>query len=181
MSATPTGPDGTEVLTEVLAPVIERAGLELEEASISEGTPRIVRVVVDREDGPDSVGLEEIAELSAPLGEALDASVMTGDEPYELEVSSPGATRPLTLPRHWRRNVQRMVKLVTFDGEDVGGLLLGADEDGIEIEPVRPPAKKGMKSKTLDPVRIGYDRIRRGTVDIEATAARQLNRASEEG
>ena len=32
-----------------------------------------------------------------------------GDEPYTLEVSSPGVDRPLTLPRHWRRNVGRLV------------------------------------------------------------------------
>lgn len=180
MPATSTGPGGAQALSDAVLPVIEAAGLVLEDADIAEGNPPVVRLVVDRPDGTDSVGLDQIAELTGPLGEALDASVMTGDAPYELEVSSPGASRPLTQPRHWVRNVGRMVKVSVSAGEDVSGLLLAADEDGVDVEPVLPPAKKGMRSRTLDPVRLAYADIRRGKVDIEATAARQLKHLDEE-
>src|SRR5690606_10192619 len=75
------------------------------------------QVVVDRDQG---VGLDAIAEVSRALSAALDradeagAAVMPGE--YVLEVSSPGVDRPLTEPRHWRRNVGRLVA-VTVAGE----------------------------------------------------------------
>ena len=51
----------------------------------------------------------------------------------QLEVSSPGVDRPLTLPRHWRRNVGRLVKVTR------PGLLHrpgdGGDGDGVPSPP----------------------------------------------
>ena len=49
----------------------------------------------------------------------LDASDVMGEQPYTLEVTSRGVDRPLTLPRHWRRNADRLVKVTTTDGDDV--------------------------------------------------------------
>ncbi len=45
-------------------------------------------------------------------------------------MSSPGVDRPLTLPRHWRRNVGRLVK-VKVDGHTVIGRVLAADDDAV--------------------------------------------------
>jgi len=52
-----------------------------------------------------------------------------GEHPYTLEVTSPGTDRPLTLPRHWRRNRSRLVKVTTSDGETVTGRVTDSDED----------------------------------------------------
>ena len=46
----------------------------------------------------------------------LDDSDVMGEQPYTLEVTSRGVDRPLTLPRHWRRNADRLVKVTLADG-----------------------------------------------------------------
>ena len=48
---------------------------------------------------------------------------------YQLEVSSPGVDRPLTLPRHWRRNIGRLVKVGPMVGR-----VVGVDDAGVMFE-----------------------------------------------
>jgi ribosome maturation factor RimP len=100
-------------LRAVIEPVVGAAGYDLEDVSISRaGRRHIVRVIVD---GDRGVSLDAIAEVSRAVSGALDdAEASTGElivGEYQLEVSSPGVERPLTLPRHWRRNVGRLVKV----------------------------------------------------------------------
>ena len=174
MQSIPSPLPGVAELTAAVDPVVRAAGLIVEAVETPGGTPPVVRVVVDREEGPEGPSLDAVAELSEALGEVLDAGVLSGPEPYDLEVTTPGASRPLTLPRHWRRNVSRMVVVKTLEGEELRGLLLAADEDGIEMEPIRPAPKKGMKDKVLPAQRLAYAQLRKGKVDVEATAARVL-------
>ena len=47
----------------------------------------------------------------------LDESDVMGEQPYTLEVTSRGVDRPLTLPRHWRRNADRLVEVTLADGD----------------------------------------------------------------
>ena len=57
----------------------------------------VLRVFVDKQGG---VTIDDCAVISNQLGDILDAK-MDHDEPYNLEVSSPGLDRPLTKPRHF--------------------------------------------------------------------------------
>jgi ribosome maturation factor RimP len=100
-------------LRTVVEPVVVAAGYDLEDLSVSRiGRRYVVRVVVDRDGGLD---LDAVADVSRVLSRALDEAEETGGDliagEYQLEVSSPGVDRPLTLPRHWRRNVGRLVKV----------------------------------------------------------------------
>jgi len=100
----------------VLTPAVQSAGLELEDVELrTVGRRLVVRVLVDSDHG---VTLDEVAVASRAVSDALDSSDVLGDEAYTLEVSSPGVDRPLTLPRHWRRNVGRLVS-VTDDAATV--------------------------------------------------------------
>ena len=104
-------------LRELLAPVTTAAGYDLEDVEVSTaGRRSVVRVIVDRDGGVD---LDDVAELSRAVSDALDAGDAFGDSPYVLEVTSPGVDRPLTEPRHWRRNVGRLVKTEAFTGRVV--------------------------------------------------------------
>ncbi len=120
-------------LTSELAPVVEAAGHDLEQLDVvPAGRRRVVRVLVDRDGGTT---LDDVAEVSRVLSEALDA--LDAREPellagaYVLEVSSPGVDRPLTLPRHWRRNVGRLVTAFLADGSSATGRLGAADEEAV--------------------------------------------------
>ena len=64
----------------------------------------------------------------------LDDTDLMGQQAYTLEVSSPGVDRPLTLPRHWRRNTGRLVKVTFREGEPTTGRIRGTDEAGAVLD-----------------------------------------------
>ncbi|AXO33788.1 ribosome maturation factor RimP [Micromonospora sp. B006] len=126
-------------LREVIEPVVTAAGYDLEDLSVSRaGRRHVVRVIVDADGG---VNLDAVADVSRAVSAALDAAEESGGDivagEYQLEVSSPGVDRPLTLPRHWRRNVGRLVK-VTVRGDagdrQLTGRITAADDERVELE-----------------------------------------------
>ncbi len=114
-----------EVLTEPLA----ATGLDVEAIDLTPaGKRRLLRVAVDKDGG---VTLDDIAEATKEVSRVLDGpegSDVMGEQPYTLEVTSPGTDRPLTHPRHWRRNQGRLVKVTLADGRTVTGRITGSDD-----------------------------------------------------
>ena len=104
-------------LTELLAPVVEGAGAFLEGIETTRaGKYSTVRVLVDLPDGPGDLGMDALAEVSRAVSTALDeADPVKGR--YTLEVSTPGAERELSTPRHFRRAVGHDVELTVEDTE----------------------------------------------------------------
>ncbi len=93
-----TGQQPTEALREVLQDPLAASGLDLEGIQMSTaGRRSVVRVLVDKDGG---VTLDDVADATRAVGEALDDSDVMGEQPYTLEVTSRGVDRPLTLPRH---------------------------------------------------------------------------------
>jgi ribosome maturation factor RimP len=123
-------------LATVIEPVTRRAGFDLEQVRVSRlGRRHSVQVVVDRDGG---VGLDAIADVSHEVSAALDAAEAAGDAAvpgeYVLEVSSPGVDRPLTEPRHWRRNVGRLVTVPGPDGRRLTGRIASATPGGVVLD-----------------------------------------------
>lgn len=117
-----------EVLTEPLA----AQGLDVEAIEITPaGRRRLLRVAVDKDGG---VTMDDIADATKEVSRLLDDTDAMGEQPYTLEVTSPGTDRPLTLPRHWRRNASRLVKVTTRDGSGVTGRVLHSDEQGVTLD-----------------------------------------------
>ncbi|RRS02061.1 ribosome maturation factor RimP [Glycomyces terrestris] len=119
----------------ILAPAVSAAGYDLEGLTVTKAGRRLlVRVLVDKDGG---ISLDDVAVVSKACSKALDESDSTGgpfaDTAYTLEVSSPGVDRPLTEPRHWRRNIGRLVA-VNIGEEPVTGRIADASERGIELE-----------------------------------------------
>ena len=132
MPARPKGSTAlANALREILTPITEAAGFDLEAITVTAaGRRSVVRVVVDADDAD----LESIAELSRAIAAALDEEAATAliDGAYQLEVSSPGVDRPLTEPRHWRRAAGRLV-IVAIEGKDCTARVLSADADGVQL------------------------------------------------
>ncbi len=118
-------------LVAALAPVVSNAGYDLEDLEIAgAGRRTVLRVVVDRDGG---FGLDDVADLSRDVSAVLDDDdVLPGS--YVLEVSSPGVDRPLTLPRHWRRNVDRLVLVEFTEGDAVTGRVVSASETAAVLD-----------------------------------------------
>ena len=76
---------------------------------------------------------DDVKAATKAVNGVLDATTVMGDQPYTLEVTSRGVDRPLTLPRHWRRNVDRLVKASLTDGTTVTGRVTAYDEDGATL------------------------------------------------
>ena len=158
-------------LTELLEPTVASHHLVLEEVEVRRaGDQRIVHVVVDVTEGTEGILLDQVAEVSRSISEALDKDPHDTADPYELEVSSPGTSRPLTLPRHWHRNVGRMVKVNVIGEDNLLGRLTEVTETGITIVP-EITVKKGMKPKVGEPRTIEFGSIRRGNVEVEFARA----------
>jgi ribosome maturation factor RimP len=125
-----------EQIESVLAPVVQQFALELDAVEVKPAGKRsLVRVVVDG-DGSDGTGpsLDDIAEATRAVSAALDDSDAAGSGSYTLEVTSRGVTRPLTLPRHWRRNRDRLVQVSLTDGSSITGRVSEAGEESATLD-----------------------------------------------
>ena len=119
----------------VIEPVVLAAGFDLEDVNLSRaGRRHVLRVLVDADGG---ISLDDVAVVSREISLALDTAdenqgeVLAGE--YQLEVGSPGVDRPLTLPRHWRRNVGRLVT-VAVAGRSLTGRVTAADDTGVVLD-----------------------------------------------
>jgi ribosome maturation factor RimP len=136
-----------------LSSPIGSLGLDLEAVDLSSaGKRRVLRVAIDKDGG---VTMDDIADATREVSRLLDETDVMGAQPYTLEVSSPGVDRPLTLPRHWRRNVDRLVSVTFREGEPVTGRITASDEDGALLD------VEGTER------RLEYAEVKRAKIQIE--------------
>jgi len=144
-----------------LEPVVAAAGFDLEDVTVSvAGRRSVIRVIVDRDGGLD---MDAVAAVSRVVSDTLDGTNVTGDSPYTLEVTSPGVDRPLTEPRHWRRNLGRLVV-----AGDLRGRIVAADDAGVTLlvdgaEHVVPYADLPAGQVQIEFDRVGSEQAGGGT------------------
>lgn len=147
------GPVDDKRLADLIRPAASAAGMDLESVRVSTaGKRRLVRVIVDSDTG---VSLDDAAEISRDISASLDATDVMGEVPYTLEVSSPGVSRPLTQPRHWRRAAGRLVKVKVAEQGNVTGRVVEAGDDGVTLN------IDGTRR------RFGYGELGAGAVQVE--------------
>lgn len=143
----------------LLEPPAAEAGVDLEDVTVESGKRRVLRVTVDADGGVD---LDRIAELSRTLSDLLDSSDVMGEASYVLEVTTPGAERTLTEPRHWRRAAERLVAVRLSAGGELTARVTSADEEGVDV--VVQPVKGRGRPK---PRRLAYAEIAEARVQVE--------------
>lgn len=144
-------------LRALLEPVLADRGLELDDLQvIGAGSRSVLRVTVDG-DGPHGRGplLDEVADATRAVSDALDESELTGSRPYVLEVSSRGVGAPLLTPAHWRRNTGRLVTVTRVDGTQVTGRIAAATD------------AEATLSGDAEPTVVGFDTVKRAVVQVE--------------
>lgn len=144
-------------LSELVAPEVAAVGYDLEDLTVTAAGKRsVVRVVVDKDGG---VTLDDVADVSRTISDVLDGVDETDPgllgATYVLEVSSPGVDRPLTEPRHWRRNVRRLVIATLREGEPLTGRVTAADDEAVTLD------VDGTER------RLPYAEVVRGSVQVE--------------
>ncbi len=125
-------------LMEVLAPVVQAQGYDLEDLSVSAaGRRSVIRVIVDGDGGID---LDAVADVARAISETLDEAEAAGTGfagAYVLEVSSPGVDRPLTEVRHWRRAIGRLVSVTITEqstAHELTGRVVAVDDAAVEFD-----------------------------------------------
>jgi ribosome maturation factor RimP len=119
-------------IEEALVGPLAQQGLDVEAVEVTPaGKRRVLRVAVDKDGG---VTLDDVADATRAVSEVLDSSEVMGEMPYTLEVTSRGVDRPLTLPRHWRRNADRLVKATLTDGDALTGRIVSSDEHAVCLD-----------------------------------------------
>jgi ribosome maturation factor RimP len=123
------------VIRDLVAPVAAELDVDLLDVEVKgQRGRRLVRLVADAEGGLD---IDVIATLSRRAGDALDeADVVAGA--YTLEVTSPGADRPLRAPRDFARNVGRDVRVFRAEGaegpREVTGTVVAATDEAVTLQ-----------------------------------------------
>lgn len=121
-------------IAEMLRPSLTHLGIELLHVHWSgKGRGAVLRLVIDRQEG---VSLDDCERVSNTASAVLD-SYDPIDAQYRLEVSSPGAERPLRTPDEWRAALGRRVnvRLRSDDAETVvEGRLVGISDSTAELQ-----------------------------------------------
>lgn len=121
-----------ERVAQALTDPLAALGLDLEAVELSAAGKRsVLRVAVDKDGG---VTMDDVTDATRAVNEVLDTSNVMGDQPYLLEVTSRGVDRPLTLPRHWRRNEGRLVKVTLVEGGVVVARIGASDDEKVSLE-----------------------------------------------
>src|SRR5207342_2400180 len=127
----PFSPDSSRI-ADALRDRLSALGLDLEAVELTPaGKRRVLRVAVDQDGG---VSLDDIADATRAVSGVLDDSVLMGETAYTLEVTSRGVDRPLTEPRHWRRNHDRLVRVSRRDGTQVTGRVTASDDASATLD-----------------------------------------------
>ena len=139
-----------EDIRELLEPTIAHMGYELYGLRQMGPGGRTLQIVIDRREGVTLDDCERVSQVAGPL---LDQADLIAGGRYNLEVSSPGAERPLRNRAEYDRFTGQRVNV----RHRVGG---GASESVIEGTLVSvDDAGIAVLGRTLDEVRIAWDDI----------------------
>ena len=125
-----------QAILDLVSPIVQQHGLEVDRVeALGVGRQTLLRISLDG-DGPAGRGpsLDQITQATRAISAALDDSHATVPGAYTLEVSSRGVSRPLTEPKHFRRNIARLVKLDVAGAAGFTGRITGATDDAVDLD-----------------------------------------------
>ena len=102
-----------EKVTELVQPLVDKHHFELVEVEfVKEGQSWFLRVYIDK---PGGINIEECATISDELSEVLDEQDPDPiPQAYFLEVSSPGAERPLKTKKDLLNSVEEYIHISLY-------------------------------------------------------------------
>ncbi len=122
-------------VNEIVTPILKSEGIELVDIEYRrEANGWVLRIYIDKEGG---VTIGDCSFISHELERVLDIEDFIPN-PYNLEVSSPGLTRPLKSEKDFKKYRDRIIKLKTFQAIDnrrnFRGRLIDFYDDQIEMD-----------------------------------------------
>ncbi|MGI9131526.1 MAG: ribosome maturation factor RimP [Candidatus Nanopelagicaceae bacterium] len=121
-----------EEISAAIRPIIEATGNYLEELTITTaGKVKILTVIVDSD---AHLNLDQVTAVTKEISQVIEELPALGETAFTLEVTSPGLDRPLTKPRHWRKNLDRLVKITMTSGQVIQGRIRAATETSVLVD-----------------------------------------------
>lgn len=120
-------------IRELLEPTLVHMGFEVYGVEQTGSGGATLRLAIDKPEGVSVGDCQVVSDIVGPLLDQADLVPVS----YVLEVSSPGAERPLSERKHYDRNVGRRVNVRYRIGPGEGvieGLLARVDDQGITVE-----------------------------------------------
>lgn len=126
----------TSIIEQLLIPIVDDLKLELVDVEfVKEGRNYYLRVYVDTPEG--GIDIEQCVQVSERLSAVLDEEDPI-EQNYYLEVSSPGAERPLKKQEDFEKAVGKYINVKTYepvkDMKELQGYLTAYTEQGLEME-----------------------------------------------
>jgi len=143
----------------MLEPTIKHMGYELYSLDQSGHSGRTLRIAIDRAEPITIADCERVSRVAGPL---IDHSNLIAG-PYDLEVSSPGAERPLRDHGEYERFNGRRVNVRYRTGESetvVEGPLVAVDQAGIAVQ------AQGLRGRAPVIVHIAWDDVVAGRLAV---------------
>lgn len=109
---------------------------------VTVSSSNVIHVMVDSDSG---ISINQIVELSRHVEGNLDREL----EDFELSVFSAGLSEPFRLVRQYKKNIDTEIEVLLTDGRKLNGLLLKADEQGIDLEVTTKEKVEGSKKKEM--------------------------------
>lgn len=175
-------------LTQVIEPEAAALGFELVRVRMTgSGDERVLQVMAE-DPATGQLVVEQCAELSRRISEAIDAVEERGEElvegHYNLEVSSPGIDRPLTRPKdyaNWAGHEAKLSLAEKLEGRrTLAGELVGIEGDLVTID----DAEAGRVSVPLSQIHSAQlvltDRLIAATRPLDMTGVEDIEEQEEE-
>jgi ribosome maturation factor RimP len=143
----------------LIEPTLTHMGFELYAVEQSGASARTLRIKIDH---AEPITIDDCERVSKVVGPLVDhANLIPG--PYDLEVSSPGAERPLNDKHDYERFNGKRVNIRYRTGESesvVEGDLVAVDDAGIAVQ------AKGARGRAPVIVHIGWDDVASGRLAV---------------
>lgn len=120
---------------------------------VTVGLGNAISVSLDSDAG---ISVGECVQISRHIENSLDREV----EDFSLEVSSPGLSMPLKVPRQYLKNIGREVEVVTKSGEKQKGVLKSVESEGFVLEFVVKGKVDGIKVEETKSLTYSFDQIK---------------------
>jgi ribosome maturation factor RimP len=138
-----------EQVTAAITPIIESLGFYVEDIAITAAGKRSMLTVIV--DGDTHLSLDQVTVATKAISEIVENLPTLGNNPFTLEVTSPGLDRPLTKPRHWQKNKDRLIKIILNNGKEITGRINDSTQSAV----------------TVDEQVINFADMKRATLEIE--------------
>ncbi|OQY30091.1 MAG: hypothetical protein B6244_02180 [Candidatus Cloacimonetes bacterium 4572_55] len=141
-------------------PILEDKGFELVQLEVIPGKRRtILRFFLDRLSEVSGITVDECARMNRELGDILEFEAEF-DQPYVLEVSSPGLDRPLVKETHFQRFAGNKAHIHTFGSAGRTALTVGILR-GVENHLIILEDEKGEE------LRVPFSAIKKARIKYE--------------